>query len=296
MEPTRLDVRLPSDDPATPAAERVLRVQRFGPALDDDLTRRASVPVLCVHGLSANSRGYDPLGRVLAAAGRTAFALDLRGRGFSMCSGPGTYGWPSHALDLLAVADRLDAPQFDLVGHSMGAFVSMQLASLEASRIRRLVLIDGLGVPEAAAMPKIFASVQRLSSTYDTVEEYLARVRSLGTVEPWSDDWERYFRYDIVSTPGGHVRPRTSAAAVMEDAMYGSSHDPRALWPGLTMPTLIVRATHPLGDPGGFIVSASDRDTLLARAPAARGVEVDANHYGVLMHPDTLTAIREFLA
>lgn len=296
MEPVGFHVRLP---PATrgyvPEPERDLRAHRFGPPLDS-LQGEAAVPVLCVHGLSANARGFDPLGRHLAGLGRSVVAVDLRGRGRSACTGAGTYGWRTHARDLLAVADSLKADRFDVVGHSMGAFVGMQLAAMAGARIRRLVLIDALGMPEAAAMPPILRSVQRLSSAYPSFDAYVAVLRSLGTIEPWSEDWVNYFRYELEELPDGRVRPRTSSAAVLEDAFYGSTQDPRTFWGALSMPTLAIRANKPIGDPGGFIVSTQDLYEFLRRVPGSRAADVDANHYGVLMHQGTLDATGSFLS
>ena len=274
-----------------PLGERTLRLHRFTPE-----TPLHEVPVLCVHGLSANGRGFDPLARALVGAGHTVVSIDLRGRGHSACTGPGTYGWRAHARDLIDVVDWLGVDRVDVVGHSMGAYIGMQLAVTAPSRLRRLVLVDGVGMPEPAAMPKILGSLQRLSSSYRSFSDYLARVRSVGTIEPWSDDWARYFEYEIETGASGEVRPRTSAAAVMEDALYGSTQDPRVFWPSLRMPTLVVRATRPLGEPGGFIVRASDCDDLKRLAPDVCVVEVDANHYGVLMHCNTSAAIGGFLA
>ena len=62
--------------------------------------------VLCVHGLSANCRMFDRFVPALVAAGKRVVALDLRGRGRSAVTPSGTYGWSSHAQDVLAVADQ----------------------------------------------------------------------------------------------------------------------------------------------------------------------------------------------
>jgi hypothetical protein len=60
------------------------------------------------------------------------------------------------------------------------------------------------------------------------------------------------------------------------------------------METLLVRAARPLG--GGFIVSEGDRDAFVATAPRARAAEVDANHYGVVMHEESGRQIERFLS
>lgn len=247
---------------------------------------------LGVPGLSANAFTFDALGAALAAGGRRLAALDLRGRGRSPAGPAGTHGWQNHARDVLAVADRLGAQRFDVVGHSMGAFVGLSLAALAPSRIRRLVLLDAVGVPDARAMPPIFAAAQRLETTYPSVEAFLERVRAVGVV-PWGPFWEAHYREDLVAVAGG-VRQRASKAAVLEDLGYAAVTDVRALWPGVVMQCLLVRAGRPLGE-GGHVITAADRDAFLCTAPRARAVEIDANHYGVMNHPTTAAAVEEFL-
>ena len=152
---------LPIDLPLSSGRVRALRAGPEGGA-----------PVMCVPGLSANARSFDAISATLARRGRQVVALDLRGRGHSPATAPGSHGWLHHAEDVLQAAARLGFAGFDLIGHSMGAFVSMQAAALAPALIRRLVLIDAAGVPEPAAIPPILASVQRLGVVYPSTEEY----------------------------------------------------------------------------------------------------------------------------
>ena len=248
---------------------------------------------LCVHGLSANSRSFDFLAGELANAGRRVVAIDLRGRGFSEITGMGTYGWRNHARDALEAATHLGAERFDYVGHSMGAFIGMEVARMAPERMENLVLIDAAGVPEPASLVPILAAIKRLGTVHESADAYLEKVKSLGTIAPWSPVWETHYRYDLVAVPGG-VRSRTDHAAVLEDTAYAATQATRAFWPKLSMRTLLVRAGKPLGQ--GFIVSAADRAEFLATAPRGEAVDVDANHYTVMTHPRTAEAIRSFLS
>lgn len=273
-----------------------IRAHRFGDP--------AAPLVLCVHGLSANARGFDPMALALTERGFRVVAIDLRGRGHSAASPPGTYGWKRHALDVLAVAAELSnsaersgrsSDRFHFVGHSMGAYVGMSACEIAQDRIQSLTLIDAAGFPDPAAMPPILGAVERLGRKHPSAAAYLDRVRSLGTVEPWSSNWERYFRYELLETDGG-VHARTSHHAVMEDVLYASTQDPRTLWSTIRCRSLLVRAARPLGNPGGFIVPPEDRAWFLRTVRGASAVDVDANHYGVLMHDDTFEAIGRFLS
>lgn len=251
-------------------------------------------PVICVPGLSANARSFDAIAAKLVPRGHDVVVLDLRGRGLSPATAAGTHGWRRHAEDVLDAATKLGLDSFDLVGHSMGAFVSMQAAALDGRRIRRLVLIDAVGVPEPTVIPPILAAVQRLDAVYRTEQEYLALVQRHGAAEPWEDLWKDHYRYELEDVEGG-VRPRTSKAAVLEDLVYGSQQDAKSFWPHLKMPTLLVRAARPLLPGTGFVVGTTVRDAFLDAVPSAQAIEIDANHYGVMAHPEAVRAITGFL-
>jgi 3-oxoadipate enol-lactonase len=275
------------------------RVEAFDLHLSSGRVHAARVggpgpPVLCLPGLSANLRSFDVIGGRLADEGFHVVTLDLRGRGRSETTPPGTYGWPAHAADTAEVAQRLGVGSMHLVGWSMGAFVAMQLAGIDPQLLRKVVLIDACGVTSKQAEALIQAVIERLGVVHPSVQQYLALVRQTGAITPWDPLWERYFEYELEPVEGG-VRARTSRAAVAEDFAYGASHDPRRLWPGLTMPALLVRAARPVVPGGPFIVSDEDRDAFAQRVPGATVVEVDANHYGVVTHARTADAILAFL-
>jgi pimeloyl-ACP methyl ester carboxylesterase len=245
-----------------PLSSGRVRVERFG-----DPAARA---VICIHGISSNARVFNPIRDQLAASGRQVIAVDLRGRGLSEKSDLGTYGWMRHARDVFELADRLGIRTFDVIGHSMGAFVGMNAVALDdRRRISKLVLIDGLGLPSPSAAAA------------------LAR--------PWNDYWERHYRYEVETIPSGGVRIRTKLGAVLEDTAYAATHSPRSLWPALSIPVLLLRASHSLSGSNGFIVTKHDMRDFLRSTPAAIVHEIDANHFGIVMHDDSLTAIRGFL-
>lgn len=107
-------------------------------------------PVLAVHGVTAHHGSWAWVADALP--GREVLAPDLRGRGRSR-ELPAPYGMAAHAEDLVRVLDVLGHEQAVLVGHSMGAFVSVVLAHLHPSRVAGLVLVDGgLPLPMPAGM------------------------------------------------------------------------------------------------------------------------------------------------
>src|SRR5690606_20078784 len=81
---------------------------------------------------------------------RTYAAIDLRGFGRSERPAQG-YWFPDYLADLEALLDHLaPADAVDLVGHSMGGNVVLTYAGVRPQRVRRVVSLDGLGLPRTS--------------------------------------------------------------------------------------------------------------------------------------------------
>ncbi|MDI4634151.1 alpha/beta hydrolase [Pelomonas sp. V22] len=80
---------------------------------------------------------------------RAVVAMDWRGFGLSDNGGSDAYWFPDYLGDLDALLDTIspDAP-VDLLGHSMGGNVVMSYAGVRPQRIRRLINLEGFGLPE----------------------------------------------------------------------------------------------------------------------------------------------------
>lgn len=250
--------------------------------------------ILCVHGLSANCRSFDRFVPVLAEAGHHVVAMDLRGRGRSEITPRGSYGWDSHIRDLLEIAELYGADSFIVVGHSMGGFIGLSLAAQYPRRCSRLVLVDAVGEPEPSALPPIMKSVSRLGRTYQSVPAALAYMQAAGTIAPWDEFWDSYFAWELEPVDDT-LRIRTDLAAVAEDSAYASKHYVYGLWPRLRCPCLLVRASRPMTPGGGFVVSQADAERFAAEARDATVVDVDADHYSILISPPAISAVERFV-
>ena len=108
-------------------------------------------PVLLVHGFaSTGAMTWEATGwvRALAEAGRGAIVPDLRGHGASDAPhDPDAYSPELLAQDLLAVLDEHGVERVDVMGYSMGSWVSLAMVALAPSRVRRLV-VGGVGTVE----------------------------------------------------------------------------------------------------------------------------------------------------
>lgn len=101
------------------------------------------VPVICLHGLTRNSRDFDVIAPRIAALGRRVIAADMRGRGKSANDpDPAHYVPAVYAQDVLKLMDTLTIPQAVFVGTSMGGIITMLLAATAPDRIAASVLND----------------------------------------------------------------------------------------------------------------------------------------------------------
>ncbi|NWB92131.1 alpha/beta fold hydrolase [Pseudomonas agarici] len=117
-----------------------LAAQLFGP--EDGL------PVIALHGWLDNANSFARLAPKLE--GLRIVALDLAGHGHSGHRPVGAgYALWDYAHDVLQVAQQLGWNRFGLLGHSLGAIISVVLAGALPERVTHLALIDGL-IPQTA--------------------------------------------------------------------------------------------------------------------------------------------------
>lgn len=107
-------------------------------------------PVIALHGWLDNANSFALLAPRLK--GLRILALDLAGHGHSAHRPVGAgYALWDYAHDVLRVAEQLGWQRFALLGHSLGAVISVVLAGALPERISRVALIDGVIPPTATA-------------------------------------------------------------------------------------------------------------------------------------------------
>jgi pimeloyl-ACP methyl ester carboxylesterase len=111
----------------------------------------AQPTLVMLHGWMDVGASFQFVVDALAAldtAPRHVIAPDWRGFGRSAASGSDCYWFPDYLGDLDALLDAV-APgrAVDLLGHSMGGNVVMSYAGVRPARVRRLVNLEGFGLP-----------------------------------------------------------------------------------------------------------------------------------------------------
>ena len=114
----------------------------------DDIASEASKTVLLVHGFATNrAENWRRLGwfGAFERKGYRVVALDLRGHGESgKPHDPAAYGGGALLSDIVGLMDHLNLGPVDVMGYSMGARLSLQLALAHPGRVANLI-VGGIG-------------------------------------------------------------------------------------------------------------------------------------------------------
>ncbi|SIR04497.1 alpha/beta fold hydrolase [Pseudacidovorax sp. RU35E] len=116
-------------------------------------------PLVLLHGWMDVAASWQFVIDALAQE-RFVVAPDWRGFGQTDGGGVDNYWMPDYLADLDWLLDHYAADRaVDLVGHSMGGNVAMHYAGVRPARVRRLVNLEGFGMPAYAAdeAPKRYA-------------------------------------------------------------------------------------------------------------------------------------------
>ena len=175
-----------STNPATAAPYQVRRQpeSRFVPLRglnypvhtwgDASLVMPDRPPLVMVHGWMDVGASFQFVVDALAQAEgfeRYVIAPDWRGFGLTATPAADTYWFPDYLADLDALLDALlpfeTFGAIDLLGHSMGGNVVMSYAGARPLRIRRLVNLEGFGMPAT----KPYQAPRRLAQWLDELKQ-----------------------------------------------------------------------------------------------------------------------------
>lgn len=249
--------------------------------------------LVCVHGLTRNSRDFDALAGAMSDRYRV-LCPDVVGRGRSdWLRDPSGYGYPQYLADMTALIARSGAEQVEWVGTSMGGLIGMMLAAQPGTPVSRLVLNDvGPLLPwDALARIAAYVGEDPRFPDRDALDAYLRGIYApFGPFTP--AQWRALVDSSVRRTPEGDVAlAYDPAIAVPLRAMEPGDVD---LWPvyeAIGCPVLLIR---------GETSDVLRRDTateMTQRGPGARVHEVAGiGHAPSLMSPDQIAVVREFLA
>lgn len=116
-----------------PAGPGAMHVERYG---------HGGAPVILLHGFGTCTFLWRHVAPLLAAAGHTAYAIDLFGHGESDRAPDADYGISAQAEYLDAAMTALRVARATIAGVDLGGDVALRLAVTRPERVARLILIN----------------------------------------------------------------------------------------------------------------------------------------------------------
>jgi pimeloyl-ACP methyl ester carboxylesterase len=111
-----------------------------------DFGTQGKPPLILVHGGLDHARNWDWVAKALREEFHV-YALDLRGHGNSAWAPGALYSVAEHVLDLSVLVDIINRPPVTIIGHSLGAITTLLYAGVYPERVRKIVAIEGVGLP-----------------------------------------------------------------------------------------------------------------------------------------------------
>ena len=157
---------------------------------------RDKPPILCIPGLTRNSRDFEPIADRHAGDWRV-IAVDLRGRGDSEHDPDKRHYAPSYYVaDILKLLDQLGIADAVFVGTSLGGICTMVLASTDSDRIAAALINDIGPEIDAAGIDRIGGYVGK-DVVFESWDDAAARLRERNQpmFPNWTDgEWHRFVR------------------------------------------------------------------------------------------------------
>jgi len=242
-------------------------------------------PLLCVHGLSADTLGWVPQVPAWSARHRTVI-FDNRDVGQSSRA-EGEYEVADMAADALALADSLELESFHLLGLSMGGAISQEVALTAPERVRTLTLCVTFGGGGAwGRLQGQVWSERAMSMTREQrVDELMLLCFSEAAFE--NAGMVAYMREVLLSNPNPQ-----EPEAFGRQVRATSRHEARDRLGSLSMPVHVIGASHDV------LLPVWKSTELAELIPGARLTVVEGSGHAVNLEraEEFNAAVLDFLA
>jgi pimeloyl-ACP methyl ester carboxylesterase len=252
--------------------------------------RPGGLPVLCLPGLTRNSRDFAALAARLSAE-REVMTMDLRGRGRSAWDpDPTHYQLPTYVQDVWSLLDSRRVGRVVVVGTSLGALMGMVMAAMKPDRTAGAVLNDAGPEFDPAGVRRIAGYAGRLPPVSSWAEAAAQAKSVYGLALPglsdkeWLDYAHQGYRENTSGIPVPDMDPKIS------QAFSNPTAAPSDLWPLYAqirgVPMLVIRGA--LSD----LLSAATVARMVREKPDVRHITVaNRGHTPLLNEPECRAAI-----
>lgn len=259
---------------------------------------RCRLPVICLHGLTRNSKDFEEIAPRIAKGGRRVIVPDVRGRGRSASDPhPERYQPRTYARDILVLMDELGIRSAVFIGTSMGGLIMMALAAFRPGAVAAAILNDVGPEVGKAGIERILSYAGKAApiESWDDAVDYVRRTNGVAFPAYGDSDWLAFARRTFRDNAGLPVLDYDPAIAVPL-----SKGPPRTrsivaafLFKRLARrrPTMLVRGS--LSD----VTTAEIAAKMQRMAPLLQVVDVpEVGHAPTLTEPVAAKAIDDFLA
>ena len=251
-------------------------------------------PLLCLHGLTRNSRDFAALANRYSPRFRI-LALDFRGRGDSDYDPlPARYNPLTYAGDVVELLDRLAIPRAIFVGTSLGGLVTMTIAAMAPQRLAATILNDVGPDIDATGIDRILSYVgkDKRFKSWDEAAEAIATNYGSAFDRYTHDDWVKMAKRNC-REEGGEIRFDYDMA-IAEPFKTAGPAPQVDLWPLFAVlgqkPLLVVRGEK------SDLLTAPTVEKMKRVVPDVRLALVKGvGHAPELNEPEAVAAIDEFL-
>lgn len=250
-------------------------------------------PLLCLHGLTRNSRDFEAFADAYSGTFRI-LAPDFRGRGQSERDPrPENYNPETYARDVIGLLDSLGIDRAIFVGTSLGGLVTMIVAATHRERIAGAILNDVGPVLDRAGLDRIrgYVGKARRFAGWDEAADHVAGINNHLPATNGRDEWIQAARR-LCREDGDAIIFDYDMA--IGDAFDQPSAAPVDMWPLYRMlaqvPLLIVRGGE------SDLLSPETAEAMRSAASDAALVTIEGvGHAPDLTEPEATAAIDAFL-
>lgn len=258
------------------------------------------LPVICLHGLTRNSRDFEVIAPRIAALGRRVVVPDMRGRGNSANDpDPAHYVPAVYAQDVLKLMDVLGIPKAVFVGTSMGGLITLVIAATTQDRIAGSILNDVGPQVNTSGLSRIASyvgNVQPVATLHDAAEAVRA-TNGAAFPDRLDDDafWLAFAKRTFRARDDGQFELDYDPHIALAFADFDPDAPAPDLMPYFQMlakaPVLSVRGEH------SDILLPEGVDQMRTAGAQVEAITVQGRgHAPALDEPDAWDAILDFLA